>query len=135
MEPDQLDDPVLYRQELIKTHSRRLKALEIKASKYGLECPVSIEVEIVEIKEKIAELGGEIDELAKYRNMIKEMKTERKQDLHYWLLFYQNILDNAKIRIRGEYLNDPLDNIRNKLKNINDELSRIDDDDFDITLL
>ena len=37
MEPDQLDDPVLYRQELIKTHSRRLKALEIKASKYGLE--------------------------------------------------------------------------------------------------
>ncbi len=63
MEPDQLDDPVLYRQELIKTHSRRLKALEIKASKYGLECPVSIEVEITEIKEKIAALGGEIDDI------------------------------------------------------------------------
>jgi hypothetical protein len=52
MEPDQLDDPILYCQKLIKTHSRRLKALEIKASKYGLECPVSIEVEIIEIKEK-----------------------------------------------------------------------------------
>jgi hypothetical protein len=47
MDADQLDDPVLYRQELIKTHSRRLKALEIKASKYGLEWPVSIEVKII----------------------------------------------------------------------------------------
>jgi hypothetical protein len=63
-----------------------LKALEIKASKYGLECPVSIEVEIVEIKEKIAELGGEIDDLAKYRKLVAIRKTRRKEILEHELV-------------------------------------------------
>jgi len=37
--------------------------LEIKAAKYGLECPACIEMEIVEIKEKINALEAEVEYL------------------------------------------------------------------------
>src|SRR6476619_5275229 len=95
MDADQLDDPVLYRQELIKTHSRRLKALENRQALLGYGADVSIELEIIEIKEKIAALGGEIDEIEHYkqqaRAITEALKLEELAHVTTKYHFYQQL--------------------------------------------
>jgi hypothetical protein len=55
-------DDLKHRMDLISEYKKRLRVLEIKAAKFGIHVPDFIEIEIQEIKDKIVENGGYIDD-------------------------------------------------------------------------
>ena len=69
-------------EELQQSHTKRPHILQVKAAKYGLECPASIELEIVEIGEKIKII---VDEIEFITGSIKELRDLIDESLSYTL--------------------------------------------------
>jgi len=59
---------IAQKRQVISAHQTRLNTLEVKAAKYGLDCPAHIEMEIIEIKEKISGLEAEVDIFVRNNN-------------------------------------------------------------------
>src|SRR6266487_1895305 len=88
-------------QKLTTEHNRRLKALEIKAAKYGpLECPVTIELEINEIKETILAINAEINSLQANSELRNELLKRIREDLIRDRPMMLEALERRKIKLR-----------------------------------
>lgn len=58
MAPD--EKTLQFLSDLKEAHTRRLRALQIKAAQYGLECPVHISIEIEDIHEKLHDVDAQV---------------------------------------------------------------------------
>jgi hypothetical protein len=68
MRKSEIKDFINQKRKVIVAHQKRLNTLEIKAAKYGMECPASIEMEIDEIMEKVKTLEAEIESVSSTSN-------------------------------------------------------------------
>lgn len=58
-----LDTAIKHKQELIKTHRRRLYNLQLNAARHGVNAPAEIVMEIEDIEQKLETLERELQQL------------------------------------------------------------------------
>lgn len=67
-------EEITYKKELLRTHERRLRELELKEALLGINCPPEIKIEIADLRQVINDLKNDVKRLTHQRTSSAESR-------------------------------------------------------------